>query len=282
MESAENSYVLNHHPRELARLVAYSEREAEDVRMVCRRAQLGPGMRAIDIGCGPLGALAILSEIVGPTGEVVGLDSSADAIAKANALIAHLGLRNVRLVHGDLNALDASALGSEDAFDFAYCRLVLLHQTSPASFLRSACALLKAGGHVAYQDIVDDPSYPKSEPELLAQTQAWRLVLALFKQRGISPEVARDHAALASAAGCELVHQRGKFPVLPAREGFEILQQLLTASRSHLADAGLASSETVDTLIAELETAKGGMFRYWHGPLAIETLALKSRAVSRA
>jgi len=51
-------YVLEQRPEELARLIAYAEREAEDVRMVCRRVALGRGGRAIDVGCGPLGAAA--------------------------------------------------------------------------------------------------------------------------------------------------------------------------------------------------------------------------------
>jgi hypothetical protein len=42
----------------------------------CARAGLRSGARAIDVGCGQLGALPVLAEMVGPSGVVVGLDST--------------------------------------------------------------------------------------------------------------------------------------------------------------------------------------------------------------
>ncbi len=41
----------------------------------CLRAGLASGGRAIDIGCGPLGALPVLVDLVGSEGRVVGLDT---------------------------------------------------------------------------------------------------------------------------------------------------------------------------------------------------------------
>lgn len=272
MTTAKLGYVLEHNPSELARLVAYAGRETEDVRMVCRRAAIGIGARAIDIGCGPLGAMATLSEIVGETGEVFGLDSSAEALARANVLLEHLSLRNVRLVQADLRTVDLDELELRGRFDFAYCRLVLLHQQDPAAFLERVSELVRPGGYIAYQDILDDPTRPTCEPVVPAQTRGWKMILELFARRSLTPDVARDHGTLARTIGCEVVHQRGKFPVLSASEGLEIVQQLLIASRNHLSEAGLASPLETDALIAELESAKAGSYRYWHGPLAIETL----------
>jgi SAM-dependent methyltransferase len=240
--------------------------------MVCRRAAIGIGARAIDIGCGPLGAMAALSEIVGDTGEVFGLDSSAEALARAKMLLEHLSLRNVQLVHADLRTVDLDELELRGRFDFAYCRLVLLHQQDPTALLQRVLELVRPGGYIAYQDILDDPTRPACEPAVPAQTRGWKMILELFARRSLTPDVARDHGTLARTIGCEVVHQRGKFPVLSAREGLEIVQQLLNASRNHLSEAGVASPLETDALIAELESAKAGSYRYWHGPLAIETL----------
>lgn len=71
------------------------------------RAGLGPGMRAIDVGCGQLGALGVLSELVGPNGVVVGLDTNADALlgmplerAAASAEIHRVSQANVVVPRG--------------------------------------------------------------------------------------------------------------------------------------------------------------------------------------
>lgn len=273
MTTAGATYVLEQRSGEIARLIAYAEREAEDVRLVCRRCSLKTGSRAIDIGCGPLGALATLSEVVGDCGEVVGLDASSEALTKAASLVDSLSLRNVRLLQGDLSTIDSDAMGIRGRFDLAYCRLVLLHQRSPAAFLDRVVRLVRPGGFIVYQDIVDDTRYPDCDPPVAAQTRAWQLILALFARRSLSPGVARDHAQLAQSANCELVHQRGKFGVLPPAQGFEIVQQLLGASRSQLVETGLvAGPSEVDALIADLENAKASTYRFWHGPLAVETI----------
>lgn len=248
--------------------------------MVCRRVGLGAGDRAIDVGCGPLGALATFSEVVGPKGTVCGLESSGEAIAKARALLRHLGLANVALVEADLTTADLDVLQLTEQFDLAYCRLVLLHQRDPAAFLARVGRLVRPGGHVAYQDIVDDPGHPMCEPPVPAMSRAWQLILELFARRGLAPDIARDHGAVARSLGGELIHQRGKFPVLPAHEGFEIVQQLLTASRNSLSATGLASPDETDALIANLECAKAGSYRFWHGPLAIETIVRKPSSIT--
>jgi ubiquinone/menaquinone biosynthesis C-methylase UbiE len=58
----------------------------------CARAGLRSGARAVDVGCGQLGALPVLAEMVGPRGVVVGLDSSPGALAAARAGLASIGL----------------------------------------------------------------------------------------------------------------------------------------------------------------------------------------------
>jgi SAM-dependent methyltransferase len=263
------AYVLEPEPAELDRLLDYAERESPQVELTCRLAGLGAGAAAVDVGCGPLGALATLSRIVGPSGRVVGIDASGPAVETARRLVARLGLENVTLVQAELGALPP-ALGGR--FDLAYCRLVLLHQPDPRRALEAVAALARPGAFVAYQDIVDDPTYPRCEPPVEAMSRAWGLLLDLFRARGLTPDVARQHAALADRPGWTLVAQRGKFAVLGAAEGFRIVQQLLTAARNGLAETGLATPAEVDALIAALERAKGETFRFWHGPLAVETL----------
>jgi cyclopropane fatty-acyl-phospholipid synthase-like methyltransferase len=62
----------------------------------------GNGARALDVGCGALGWLRVLSEWVGPDGEVTGTDVDERMLAAAGKLVAEEGFPKVTLVRDDL------------------------------------------------------------------------------------------------------------------------------------------------------------------------------------
>ena len=119
-------YVLDGSDDDLRRLLSLSESFAEHVRRALRRVGVGPGWTVIDCGCGPIGGLAILAEMVGPAGRVVGVDFSEPTIGYVRSVMAALGLENVELVAGDIHELDAATLGGP--FDLAFTRAFLMHQ----------------------------------------------------------------------------------------------------------------------------------------------------------
>src|SRR4029077_19970558 len=102
---------------------------AEHARRAFRRVGVGPGWTVIDCGCGPIGALSLLGEMVGPTGRVVGVDFSEPSIQRARSVVAALGLENVELFAGDIHELDVATLGGP--FDLAFTRAFLMHQAGP-------------------------------------------------------------------------------------------------------------------------------------------------------
>ena len=122
-------YVLDGNDDDLRRLLSLSESFAEHARRALRRVGVGPGWTVIDCGCGPIGGLAILAEMVGPAGRVVGVDFSEPTIQHARSVMAALGLENVELVAGDIHELDAATLGGP--FDLAFTRAFLMHQERP-------------------------------------------------------------------------------------------------------------------------------------------------------
>jgi ubiquinone/menaquinone biosynthesis C-methylase UbiE len=67
---------------EIERLLRVAERYADQARDLCQRAGLQPGGRVVEIGCGPVGALLVLSQVAGPSGSVVGLDANAIALER--------------------------------------------------------------------------------------------------------------------------------------------------------------------------------------------------------
>lgn len=73
-EVASEEYILGAGDSELARLIAQAEIHRPDAEGLLDRVPIDV-RRALDVGCGPLGVLDLLSERVGIAGEVVGLDN---------------------------------------------------------------------------------------------------------------------------------------------------------------------------------------------------------------
>jgi len=67
-------YVLDGSDQDLRRLVSISQASTQMARDAFGRIGVQEGWSAIDCGCGPLGGLAVLAELVGSTGRVVGVD----------------------------------------------------------------------------------------------------------------------------------------------------------------------------------------------------------------
>ena len=148
-------YILDGSDDDLRRLLSLSESFAEHARRALRRVGVGPGWTVIDCGCGPIGGLAILAEMVGPAGRVVGVDFSEPAIQRARSVVAALQLGNVELFAGDIHELDAAAVGGP--FDLAYTRFFLMHQPDPVRTLSQIARLLRPGGWVVAQEALRSP-----------------------------------------------------------------------------------------------------------------------------
>jgi ubiquinone/menaquinone biosynthesis C-methylase UbiE len=68
-------------------------------------AGVGPGQRVLDIGSGLGDVSMLVGRMVGPSGEVVGIDNDASAIAKAKTRARKAGLRNISFIQSDLGRL---------------------------------------------------------------------------------------------------------------------------------------------------------------------------------
>ena len=102
------------------------------------------GWNCLDLGCGPGGITALLSERVGPTGRVVGLDADAVFLEHARRSAAP----NVEFVAGDAyrTGLPAALLRSRPH------ALRRQHRGRPEALLAEAMRLARPGGVVAMQE----------------------------------------------------------------------------------------------------------------------------------
>jgi len=132
--------------RRLERQGTYYRDLTEDVLL---RAGIGPGMRVLDIGCGVGDVTLIAARLVGPTGAVVGVDRSAEAIATAAGRIARAGYEGtVRFLAADLDGYQ-----TEPDFDAVIGRLILMYLPDPAGALRRFATCLRPGGVIAFHEM---------------------------------------------------------------------------------------------------------------------------------
>jgi ubiquinone/menaquinone biosynthesis C-methylase UbiE len=142
-----NAYVLGHSARELERL----RRQAQLVNPITRQflieAGVGPEMRVLDVGTGAGDVAFLAAELVAPSGQVVGVDRSPDALAFARSRAKERSLANVTFLEGELSAMAFGQL-----FDAAIGRYVLCFQPYPAALLRSISRLVRPGGIVLFHE----------------------------------------------------------------------------------------------------------------------------------
>jgi ubiquinone/menaquinone biosynthesis C-methylase UbiE len=271
--SASQSYVFDQTQADHERLMGLARRTNVYAREACLRAGLAAGARAIDVGCGPLGALPVLAELVGPGGTVVGLDADPAALARARATLDRLGVSGAELVEADVNALDQVTWLGQDRFDLAYCRLVLMYQRDPAATLRQIARLVRSGGRIVAQDLLSDPNYPRFYPPVPASERIQRLFFGLVERKGGTPDMARRYGPICEEAGLRVIEQRGRFRVSddPGEE-LVIYRDVLVNMRSNLLAQGLATDEEINALVREMDAARATV-TFGTSVLAVEMIA---------
>ena len=116
------------------------------------------GDKVLDIGCG-FGETALeIAQMVGPTGEVVGIDCTDSFLDIANDERDAAGARNVRYEVGDAQVCNLP----EEYFDVAYSRFGVMFFQSAVRALRNANHALKPGGKVClivWRSLADNPCW---------------------------------------------------------------------------------------------------------------------------
>lgn len=268
-----NTYLFDRGQGDQERLIRSSEALSAFTTEGCLRAGLGPGGRAIDVGCGPLGALIALAELVGSEGRVAGLDSSGEALARARVILTQRGYSTVTLVQGELDTGLTALLCPPGPFDLAYVRRFLVHQPDPAGSLSRIARLLRPGGRIVAHEIPPGSGYPALIPPVPALQRVDELVHAGVKARGGTYDSAYHFAALCRRAGLRLLGQRGFLPAVEPVALLETFQAVLRALGSGMIAQGVTSQGEMDDLLGELDVAKGAEYMSSFANLYVEMIA---------
>jgi ubiquinone/menaquinone biosynthesis C-methylase UbiE len=197
-------YVFGGDGAELRRLVVQAAGLETQASSMLDTIPIKPGWRAVDIGCGPVGILVLLSQRVGSSGAVVGVERERRFVDMAIGEIEHRGLSNVEVVCGDAFSTDLE----EASFDFAHERLVLMNlpQAEQKRLVSHMLALLKPGGTIALQD------YDRVSCLCYPEHPSWTILLdsysAAFRASGGNGSTGRTLPWLLRSSGARNVRTK--------------------------------------------------------------------------
>jgi SAM-dependent methyltransferase len=188
--SENDEYLLAGQASELERLQLQSRVWEPSGRGLLDEIGDGGGGRALDVGCGVLGWLRVLSEWVGPDGEVTGTDIDEAMLAAAGRFATDEGLRNVGLVKDDLFASELEP----DSFDLVHARYEICPLGRAHEQMETYVRLARPGGTIVLED--PDTGSWHFNPPAPALERLIELIEEAFLASGGDWEAGRNHLHL--------------------------------------------------------------------------------------
>ncbi|MBD8576039.1 methyltransferase domain-containing protein [Pseudomonas syringae] len=161
-------------------------------------AGIGEGMRVLDVGCGTGDVSFLLSSLVGESGEVVGIDHDANALAMARKREA-VDNRSVPVFiqSGLLDLTESSGL-----FDAIVGRRVLMYQADTVAAVGALARHLRPGGVMIFQEH-DTTLVPASLEAFTLHRTAQGWIQQMIAREGADPHIGFNlHAILTRAGLC--------------------------------------------------------------------------------
>ncbi len=173
--------------------------------------RLKPGMRLLDVGCGP-GTISVgLADAVAPAG-FVGVDIEESQVETARAAASAGGHRNAAFQVADALALPFES----DSFDVVHAHATIMHVPDAAAAAAEMLRVLKPGGIVSCRDMILSSCF--SEPRHGDFDDAWRLFGRLLSANGAHPEMGKEIKGVLHATGFSRISATASFECFAARE----------------------------------------------------------------
>ena len=244
----EQEYFLGHSSVEQRRLQQQAGELAEESARLFDQIGVAQGWRVVEIGCGPQGCLELLSNRVGLTGSVIGVELSDDAVQLAREFLSERRINNVEVRQGN-----AAATGlPRERFDLATARLVLVNIPEPEKIVSEMAALVRPGGVVALHEA--DWSAHVCDPPLPAWDRLKQALVSYSEAKGIDLFIGRRIARTLRNAGLvdvrvnPLIHIYG-----PDHSRRPIFLQFVNNLHERIVAEGLISEAEFEECITSLE-----------------------------
>ena len=244
LDSTRGDYVLATGDAAAHRLRILHNIYGEGARQLLTRAGIRPGMRVADLGCGVGMVTQLLSQLVGPDGEAVGVDFSSAQITKAKQLLSP-DSSNVSFVEAS-----ATQTGLEpESFDLVYCRFLLIHLQEPEKALSEMYRLLKPNGILVCED--GDLTSAGSEP--YSKLQAFAVLFGqLGPCWGVDYTLGRRLFRLILDANFSEPDITYNQPVIVRGENKRLLELSVAEAGAAFIEAGLINSDELERVLTEM------------------------------
>jgi SAM-dependent methyltransferase len=235
-------YVLGHSSRELERLSAQARLVDPITRRFFCEAGIGPGMVVLDVGSGAGDVAFLAAELVGSSGEVVGVDRSRAALEVARARAAERSAQNVSFIEGD-----PATIAFERSFDAAIGRYVLQFQDDPAAMLRTVATLVRPGGTVCFHEL--DWDGVRSTPPVPTYDRCCRLIEETIRASGTETRMGGKLFSAFIGAGLAAPSMRLEAVVgggANSAEPLRLIAELAASLSTTIEELGLESAADLD------------------------------------
>lgn len=199
---SESGYTFTDRVHEQRRLASQAVGFDPLTERVFYAAGLGVGMRVLDLGSGAGDVAMLAARLVGPEGEVVGVERDPAAVASARDRVARAGINNVQFIEGDVQTL-AQVTGM---FDAVVGRLVLMYLPDPVDAVRRAAALLRPGGLICLHE--GDMTYDWASPMTPLWTQMRTWFVEALERTNVATRMGLSLYSTFIAAGLPAPEQR--------------------------------------------------------------------------
>jgi SAM-dependent methyltransferase len=241
----EPSYLLADQPAERGRLQRQALAWEPAGRTLLADLPAPPAARAVDLGCGALGWLRLLSEWVGPDGHVVGTDIDPSLLDTAQQFCREKDLEQVTLLRDDLFASDLEPA----SFDLVHARFQVAPLGRADEIVDTMLRLVRPGGLLILEDPVADSW--RFHPPAPAADELVQHILEAFAHSGGCFDAGPENVQLLRRRGLT-VTVRAAVLALPSDDPYLRLPlQFATSLRQSLADR--LGNDRLDDLLARAE-----------------------------
>jgi SAM-dependent methyltransferase len=236
------TYALGHTAQELRRLSTQAKLIDPITRHFLLEAGVGKGARVLDVGSGAGDVAILAADLVGPTGEVVGSDPAAVAVAAARTRAAARSLSHVSFRDGD-----PADMEFETPFDAIVGRYVLQFIPDPVAALRKLARHVRPGGVIVFHELDWDGA--RSSPIAPTYERCCRWIAQTLERSGAETHMGVKLHSIFVSAGLPppTLELRSVIGSGPARfEAIRLVTDLVGTLLPAMERLGIASAEEID------------------------------------
>ena len=265
-----DAYILGTDQEELRRLEIQHKVWQSEAERGWKIAGFKTGDSLLDLGCGPGYCSMELANIVGKTGEVIGVDQS-DAFIK---YLEHLKNQKTLPIRPLLATFDELYLENK-SLDGIYCRWALAWIPNPKEILTKLKGFLKPGGRMVIHEYYYWTSH-RTEPERPALKKAIDAALQSFKESDSEIDVGKHLHKWFNDLNMKINHHR-LMPKLatPNSKVWKWPRTFYESYFPRLTEMGILSTQDVKHAFSDLEELEKLNYTTLWCPLMIEVIAEK-------